>query len=99
RPRVGGQAWLEVWWACADCSRDCASRLDGAYAHSSFGGSACTCWSAWTANRGSIPVYGLRRKADTLALVKRFVADVSYIGAPACFRTDNGGEFTSKGIR
>lgn len=40
-------------------------------------------------------VYGRRRKADALDMVKRFIADVSAVGAPACFRTHNGGAFTS----
>ena len=40
-------------------------------------------------------LYGLARKADTLAKVKRYIADVSAIGSPQCFRMDNGGEFTS----
>ena len=40
-------------------------------------------------------LYGLARKADTLANVKRYIADVSVIGSPHCFRMENGWEFTS----
>ena len=40
--------------------------------------------------------YGLVRKSDTLAMVKRFIADVSAIGFPRCFRMDNGSEFLSR---
>lgn len=42
-----------------------------------------------------IMLYSLLCKADKLAKVKRYVADVSVLGAPQCFRINNGGEFTS----
>lgn len=41
-----------------------------------------------------VVLHGLSRKADTLANVKHYIADVSVVGAPRCFRTNNGGELT-----
>ncbi|CAB1100171.1 unnamed protein product [Ectocarpus sp. CCAP 1310/34] len=41
-------------------------------------------------------LYGMRRKSDTLAFVKKFLADVSGTGAPRSFRMDNGGEFVRR---
>ncbi|CAB1105338.1 unnamed protein product [Ectocarpus sp. CCAP 1310/34] len=41
-------------------------------------------------------LYGMRRKSDTLAFVKKFLADVSGTGVPRSFRMDNGGEFISR---
>ncbi|CAB1097277.1 unnamed protein product [Ectocarpus sp. CCAP 1310/34] len=38
----------------------------------------------------------LRRKSDTLAFVKKFLADMSGTGVPRSFRMDNGGEFVSR---
>ncbi|CAB1104193.1 unnamed protein product [Ectocarpus sp. CCAP 1310/34] len=40
-------------------------------------------------------LYGMRRKADTLAFVKKFLADMSGTGVPRSFRMDNRGEFVS----
>ena len=34
-------------------------------------------------------------KAETTKYMKRFLADMNNIGKPRCFRTDNGGKFTS----
>ncbi|CAB1101054.1 unnamed protein product [Ectocarpus sp. CCAP 1310/34] len=41
-------------------------------------------------------LYGMRRMSDTLALVKKFLADVSGTGVPRSFRMDNGGDFVSR---
>lgn len=40
-------------------------------------------------------LYGMRRKSDTLAFVKKFIADMSGTGVPRSFRMDNGGAATS----
>ena len=40
--------------------------------------------------------YGIRKKPMTVAYVRKFVADMNNMGRPHCFRTDNGGEFTSR---
>ena len=40
--------------------------------------------------------YGMRAKSDTVKYVKRFLADMNGMGTPGCFRTDGGGEFTSR---
>ncbi|CAB1101212.1 unnamed protein product [Ectocarpus sp. CCAP 1310/34] len=41
-------------------------------------------------------LYGMRRKSDTLAFVKKFLADMSGTGVPRAFRMDNGGEFIGR---
>ncbi|CAB1112502.1 unnamed protein product [Ectocarpus sp. CCAP 1310/34] len=41
-------------------------------------------------------LYGMRRKSDTLAFVKKFLADMSGTGVPRSFRMDNGGEFIGR---
>ncbi|CAB1098478.1 unnamed protein product [Ectocarpus sp. CCAP 1310/34] len=41
-------------------------------------------------------LYGMRRKSDNLAFVKKFLADRSGTGVPRSFRMDNGGEFVSR---
>ncbi|CAB1097724.1 unnamed protein product [Ectocarpus sp. CCAP 1310/34] len=41
-------------------------------------------------------LYGMRRKSDTLAFVKKFLAGMSGTGVPRSFRMDNGGEFVSR---
>ena len=40
-------------------------------------------------------LYGMKNKSETTAFVKKFVADTNDMGPPKCFRSDNGGEFTS----
>ena len=40
--------------------------------------------------------YGIRIKPETITYVQKFVADMNNTGRPHCFRTDNGGEFTSR---
>lgn len=40
-------------------------------------------------------LYELRRKTDTLEKVNRFIAHVSAVDTPGCFRMDDGGEFVS----
>lgn len=40
-------------------------------------------------------VYGLQPKEETLDKVKRFITDMSVVGAPKCLRMDNGGNLTS----
>ena len=40
--------------------------------------------------------YGMASKAETTKYVQRFLADMNDMGMPRCFRTDNGGEFTSR---
>ena len=40
--------------------------------------------------------YGMKKKPETTAYVKKFIADMNHVGPPLCFRTDNGGEFTSR---
>ena len=47
-------------------------------------------------NSRYIVLYGLARKSDTLAQVKRYLADINDIGVPKSFRIDNGGEFLSQ---
>ena len=42
-----------------------------------------------------MPLYGMKRKSETTAYVQKFVTDMNAMGRPHCFRTDNGGEFTS----
>ena len=37
----------------------------------------------------------MKRKPETTAYVQKFVTDMNAMGRPHCFRTDNGGEFTS----
>ncbi|CAB1102594.1 unnamed protein product [Ectocarpus sp. CCAP 1310/34] len=41
-------------------------------------------------------LYGMRRKSDTLAFVKTFLADMSGTGVSRSCRMDNGGEFVSR---
>ncbi|CAB1107751.1 unnamed protein product [Ectocarpus sp. CCAP 1310/34] len=41
-------------------------------------------------------LHGMRRKSDTLAFVKKFLADMSGTGVPHSFRMDNGEEFVSR---
>ncbi|CAB1118059.1 unnamed protein product [Ectocarpus sp. CCAP 1310/34] len=41
-------------------------------------------------------LYGMRRKSDTLAFVKKFLADMIGTGVPRSFRMDNGGEFINR---
>ncbi|CAB1117636.1 unnamed protein product [Ectocarpus sp. CCAP 1310/34] len=58
------------------------------------------CWPM-TASLGQsffmiMKLYGIRRKSDTLAFVKKFLADISGTGVPRSFRMDNGGEFVSR---
>ncbi|CAB1102241.1 unnamed protein product [Ectocarpus sp. CCAP 1310/34] len=38
----------------------------------------------------------MRRKSETLAFVKKFLADMSSTGVPRSFRMDNGGEFVRR---
>ena len=38
----------------------------------------------------------LWKKSETTTYVRKFVADMNNMGRPHCFRTDNGGEFTSR---
>ena len=45
---------------------------------------------------GTIIVYFLKNKSDTVAATERFLADVSPYGNVKCIRTDNGTEFTAK---
>ena len=40
--------------------------------------------------------YWMRRKSETTAYAQRFVADMNAMGRKHCFRTDKGGEFTSR---
>ena len=48
-----------------------------------------------TASRWMRP-YGMKSKSETTVFVQRFLADMNDMGTPRCFRTDNGGEFTSR---
>ena len=48
---------------------------------------------------GTIMVYFLKNKSDTVAAMERFLADVSPFGIVSCIRTDNGTEFTAKGFK
>ncbi|KAL9986763.1 hypothetical protein ACROYT_G000956 [Oculina patagonica] len=45
---------------------------------------------------GAIFVYFLKRKSDTVAATKKFLADTAPYGEVKCIRSDNGGEFISQ---
>ena len=38
----------------------------------------------------------MRAKLDTTKYVKHFLDDMSVVGTPGCFRTDDGGEITGR---
>ena len=40
--------------------------------------------------------YGMNWKLETTAYVQKFIADQNAMGRPHCFRTNNGGDFTSR---
>ena len=60
----------------------------------SMGGSVYLIMFVDSASRWMRP-YGMRKKSETTTYVRKFVADMSNMGRPHCFPTDNGGEFTS----
>ena len=41
--------------------------------------------------------YGMRNKSETVTYTRKFVANMTNMGQPRCFRMDNGGGFTSRG--
>ena len=68
--------------------------LAGPY-EASVGGSVCLIMFVDSASRWMRP-YGMRKKSETTTYVRKFVADMNNMGRPHCFRTDNGGELTSR---
>ena len=40
--------------------------------------------------------YGIRAKSDTTNYIKHYLADISGMGTPECFRMDDGGNFTGQ---
>ena len=41
--------------------------------------------------------YGMRNISETVTYTRKFVANMTNMGQPRCFRMDNGGGFTSRG--
>ena len=68
--------------------------LAGPY-EASIGGSVYLIMLVDSASRWMRP-YGMKKKSETTAYVKKFIADMNHMGLPRCFRTDNGGEFTGR---
>lgn len=68
--------------------------LAGPY-EASVGGSVYLIMFVDSASRWMRP-YGMKSKSETTAFVQKFLADMNHMGKPRCFRTDNGGEFTSR---
>ena len=68
--------------------------LAGPY-EASTGGSIYLIMLVDRASRWMRP-YWMKKKSETTAYVKEFIADMNHIGLPRCFRTDNGGEFTGR---
>ena len=48
----------------------------------------------YSASRWTRP-YGMENKSETTAFVKKLVADTNDMEPTKCFRSENGGEFTS----
>ena len=48
---------------------------------------------------GTIMVYFLKSKSDTVAATEKFLADTAPYGRVKCIRTDNGTEFTGKSFK
>ena len=48
---------------------------------------------------GTVVVYFLKNKSDTVAATQKFLADTSPYGRVKCIRTDNGTEFTGKSFK
>lgn len=61
----------------------------------SLGGSLSTLMCIDSKPRLMMP-YGLVRKSDAVAIIQRFILDVSAAGFQGCFRMNNGGAFTSR---
>ena len=61
----------------------------------SMGGSVYLIMFVESASRWMRP-YEMRKKSETTTYVRKFVADMNYMGRRHCFHTDNGGEFTSR---
>ena len=61
----------------------------------SIGGSVYLITFVDSASRWMRP-YGMASKAEATKYVQTFLADMNGMGTPRCFRTDNGGEFTSR---
>ena len=68
--------------------------LAGPY-EASIGGSVHLIMFVDSASRWMRP-YGMNKKSETTAYVKKIIADMNHKGRPRCFRTDNGGEFTGR---
>ena len=56
----------------------------------SMGGSVYLIMFVDSASRWRRPS-GMKKKSKTTAYAKKFIADMSHVGLPRCFRTDNGG--------
>ncbi|CAB1117620.1 unnamed protein product [Ectocarpus sp. CCAP 1310/34] len=77
---------LNLWTSSPICPKFSCTSLGGSFFMIMFVNS----FSRW------MKLYGMRRKSDTLAFVKKFLADMSGTGVPRSFRMDNGGEFVSR---
>ena len=60
-----------------------------------MGGSVCRIMFVDSASRWMRP-YSMKSKLETTIFAQKFLAEMYGMGTPRCFRTDSGGEFTSR---